>query len=100
MFECLTLLKIEENGLQNGLKCILRDIDFHFFLGEVQPPLSYSEHYLYIVISNYYSEISLIYYILDSRPKIKRVHFFAFFRTALNVSYPVRVMSQESCQGK
>ena len=31
-----------ENGLQNDLKCILRDIDFHFFPGEVQPPLSYS----------------------------------------------------------
>ena len=33
VFECLTLLKIEvieygKNGLQNGLKCILRDIDF------------------------------------------------------------------------
>ena len=33
MFECLTLLKIEvieyrKNGLQNGLKCIHRDIDF------------------------------------------------------------------------
>ena len=31
--------------------------------------------------------------LLHIRPEIKRVHLFAFFRTALNVSYPVRVMS-------
>ena len=31
--------------------------------------------------------------LLHIRPKIKRVHFFALFRTALNVSYPVRIMS-------
>ena len=40
VFECLTLLGVEvieygKNGLQNGLKCILRDIDFKQKSGEV-----------------------------------------------------------------
>ena len=43
-FECLTLLKIEgykiwEKGLQNGLKCILREIDFKISRGSSPDPL-------------------------------------------------------------
>ena len=44
MFECLTLLKIEiieykKNGLQNGLKCVLRYIDFEKIFGGGPPDL-------------------------------------------------------------
>ena len=40
MFECLTLLKLEviENGLQTGLKCVLRYIDFFKRKSRAGPP--------------------------------------------------------------